>query len=76
MVDHQAQAAVMDLLPSTTNKLFAVVKDTVIVDIAWGIETNAKSVKFDKHYPNSTHRLIEVTESNSPMTLGQIYTGA
>ncbi len=65
----------MDLSPSITSKLFAVVKNTVIVDIAWGIETNAKSVKFNKYYPDSTHKLIEVTENNSPMTLGQIYTG-
>jgi hypothetical protein len=56
--------------------MFAVIKNTVIVDIAWGTKTNAKSVKSNKHYPDNTHKLIEVTESNSPMTLGQIYIGA
>lgn len=56
--------------------MFAVVKNTVIVDIAWGTEINAKSIKWNKYYPSDTHKLIEVTESNSPMTLGQIYIGA
>jgi len=71
-----AQAVEVDSSRYITNKMFAVIKNTVIVDIAWGTKTNAKSVKSNKHYPDNTHKLIEVTESNSPMTLGQIYIGA
>lgn len=65
----------MDSSHFITNKMFAVIKNKVIVDIAWGIETNAKSIKLNKYYPSDSCELIEVTEFNSPMTLGQIYIG-
>jgi type II restriction/modification system DNA methylase subunit YeeA len=55
--------------------MFAVVKDNIIVDIAWGTEKKSKSIKLNKEYPASRHTLIEVTKENSPMKLGANYIG-
>lgn len=55
--------------------MFAVVKDNIIVDIAWGTEEKSKSIKLNREYPSSKYTLFEVTKENSPMKLGANYKG-
>lgn len=55
--------------------MFAVVKDNIIVDIAWGTDEKSKSIKFEREYPSSRNTLIEMTKENSPMILGANYMG-
>ena len=58
-----------------STKMYAVVKDDIIVDVGFGTKDLVENLKNTISYTSNEYKLIEVTEENSPMQLGQIYIG-
>ena len=55
--------------------MYAVVKDDIIIDVGFGTTKSVESLRGSITYMPDNHLLIEVTEHNSPMTLGEKYLG-
>ena len=55
--------------------MYAVVKDNTILDVGFGTKDLVKNLNKNIFYTPHEYTLIEVTEKNSPMQLGQIYSG-
>jgi hypothetical protein len=58
-----------------TTKMYAVIKDNIIIDVGFGNKDLVKSLKDETIYTSKLNTLVEVTLENSPMQLGQKYLG-
>ena len=58
-----------------TTKMYAVIKDNIIIDVGFGNKDLVKSLKDETVYTSELNTLVEVTLENSPMQLGQKYLG-
>lgn len=56
-------------------KMYAVVKDNLIIDVGFGTKDSVNNLNNNINYTSDEYTLVEVTEKNSPMQLGQIYLG-
>lgn len=57
-----------------SSKMFAVLKDNIVIDCGFGDVNEVTSPLTTKIYDNKNYILIEVTEKNSPFFMGSIYT--
>lgn len=55
--------------------MYAVIKDNIIIDVGFGTKDSVNNLNNSVNYTSNEYTLIEVTEKNSPMQLGQIYLG-
>jgi hypothetical protein len=55
--------------------MYAVIKDNIIIDVGFGTKDSVNNLNNSINYTSNEYTLVEVTEKNSPMQLGQIYLG-
>lgn len=54
-------------------KMFAVLKDSIVIDCGFGDVDEVASPLTKKTYDDKNYTLIQVTEKNSPFIIGSIY---